>query len=115
MHVAAQLTLQHGSSLVLARDLFDVVDPDTQLDNLVFTLERAPALCVIEMRSSRTSQRHLLSAGDVFTIHEVRDSTFRIVHSAGDESNNNYQVRKLIKLDKRILQILKLVNELSCN
>lgn len=117
VQVSAHLTLQHGSSLVLTRDLFDVIDPDTQLDNLVFTLERAPAWCVLEMRSSRTNgnghggngggsssrggsgqQRHLLSSGDAFTIHDVRDATFRIVHSAGDDLNEQFQVFEYVCL-----------------
>lgn len=92
VYVSAHLVLQHGSSLVLARDLFDVIDPDTQLDNLVFTLERAPTWCVLELRSARGAQRHLLSSGDAFTIQDVRDATFRIVHSAGDDLNDHYQV-----------------------
>lgn len=79
----------------------------------MFTLERAPAWCVLEMRSSRGNggmggnggngngnngggggggQRHLLTSGDAFTIQDVRDATFRIVHSAGDESNEHFQV-----------------------
>lgn len=94
-HVSAHLTLQHGSSLVLTRDIFDVIDPDTQLDNLVFTLERAPAWSVLEMRSPRSysQQRHLLASGDAFTFQDVRDATFRLVHNtASDDLNDQYQV-----------------------
>lgn len=90
---------------MLTRDLFDVIDPDTQLDNLVFTLERAPAWCVLEIRSSsRASQRHLLSSGDAFTFQDVRDATFRLVHTAASE---DLYEQNQVKYDLTIPNLIK--------
>ena len=80
----------HGGSTTLGRDLFDVIDPDTSIDNLVFMVEKAPENCVLELRAR--GQRHVLNKEDSFTMHEIRDGIFRIINSGGS-------------LDKDILKI----------
>jgi hypothetical protein len=76
---SSNIELQHGGSLVLARDLFDVEDADTPLDNLIFTIEKAPDSLLIELRAK--GQRYVISKDDSFNMQEIRDGTFRLVHN----------------------------------
>ena len=76
----SSLEIQSGGSLILPRDLFDVEDPDTSLENLIFTVEKAPDSLVIELRSK--GQRYVISKDDSFNMQEIRDGTFRLVHNS---------------------------------
>lgn len=71
----------HGGSTTLSREIFDVIDPDTSIDNLVFMVEKAPENCILELRAR--GQRHILNKEDSFTMQEIRDGTFRVINSGG--------------------------------
>ena len=71
--------LSQGGSVTLSRNLFDVIDPDTSIENLVFILEKPALNCVLELRTR--GQRHVINKDDSFTMQEVRDGTFRLINS----------------------------------
>ena len=70
------------SSLTLPRDLIDVDDPDTSIDNIIFTIEKAPENSIIELRTR--GQRYIINKDDSFTMQEVRDGTFRLIHNGAN-------------------------------
>jgi hypothetical protein len=80
----SNIEIQQGGSLILPRELFDVEDPDTPIENLVFTIEKAPENLLIELRSK--GQRYVINRADSFNIQEIRDGTFRLVDNSGGKS-----------------------------
>lgn len=78
--------------MVLPQDLFDIDDPDTSLEQIVFTIEKAPDNLVVELRSK--GQRYVISKDDSFNVQEIRDGTFRLVHpnlvSNGSSSSTSF-------------------------
>ena len=76
------LKLMQTSSLTLPRDLFDVDDPDTSIENIIFTIEKAPENSIIELRTR--GQRYIINKDDSFTMQEVRDGTFRLIHNGAN-------------------------------
>ena len=70
--------------------MFDVEDPDTSLDSLVFTIESAPENTVIELRSK--GQRYVLSKDDGFGIEEIRDATFRLIHNGAISAKDSFKL-----------------------
>ena len=76
------LKIMQTSSLTLPRDLFDVDDPDTSIDNIIFTIEKAPENSIIELRTR--GQRYIINKDDSFTMQEVRDGTFRLIHNGAN-------------------------------
>lgn len=81
--------MQSGS-LILSRDLFDVNDPDTSIDNIIFTIEKPPDNAVIELRTR--GQRYVISKDDSFTIQEIRDGTFRIIHNGANIEKDSLKI-----------------------
>ncbi|CAF0709358.1 unnamed protein product [Brachionus calyciflorus] len=81
--------LQSGS-VTLPRDIFDVEDPDTSLENLIFTIEKPPDNTVIELRSK--GQRYVISKEDSFTIQEIRDGTFRLIHNGAFTQQDLFKI-----------------------
>ena len=86
---SATLLVPERGSLIVPRDLFDIHDPDTGIERIVFAVERVPTRLALELRAR--SQRYLLAKGDRFTIHEIRDGTFRLIHNGqqSDESSSS--------------------------
>ena len=68
-----------SGSLALSRDFFSVKDPDTAIDNMVFSIEKTAENVILELRAR--GQRYLISKDDSFTMQEVRDGTFRLIHN----------------------------------
>lgn len=86
----SEVKLLQSASLILPRDLFDAQDPDTALDNLIFKIEKAPDNLVIELRNK--GQRYVISKDDGFTIQEVRDGTFRLIHNGANIRNDSFKI-----------------------
>lgn len=86
----SEIKLLQSASLILARDLFDVQDPDTPLNDLVFKIEKAPDNNVIELHNK--GQRYVVSKDDSFTIQEVRDGTFRLIHNGANVNNDSFKI-----------------------
>ena len=70
----------------MSRELFDVNDPDTSIDNIVFTIEKAPENSIIELRTR--GQRYIINKDDSFTMQEVRDGTFRLINNGASAEND---------------------------
>jgi hypothetical protein len=87
--VSSLVILQSGS-LILPRDLFDVNDPDTSIENIIFSVEKQPDHSVIELRTR--NQRYVLGKEDSFTIHEIRDGTFRLIHNGANVEKDSMRV-----------------------
>lgn len=103
--VVSNLEIAQGGSLILSRELFDVDDPDTSIDNLIFIVEKSPDNTVIEFRSR--GQRYVIAKEDSFTIQEIRDGTFRLIHNGA--SNTDVDSFKLSVSDNKHVAI-KTVN-----
>ena len=86
----SEIKLLQSASLILPRDLFDVQDPDTPLDDLVFKIEKAPENNVIELRNK--GQRYVISKEDSFTIQEIRDGTFRLINNGANINNDSFKI-----------------------
>ena len=78
--------MQSGS-LILQHNIFDVDDPDTAIENIVFTIEQPPVNSIIELRTR--GQRYVISKDDSFTVQEIRDGTFRLVNNGVAHSQND--------------------------
>jgi hypothetical protein len=104
------IEIQQGASLVLPRDIFDVEDPDTPLDNLIFTIEKAPDTLSIELRSK--GHRYVISKDDSFSMQEIRDGTFRLMHNTNGKltldsltisaSDNKHMTVKTVNIQVKV-------------
>jgi hypothetical protein len=83
----SHLKLMQGSSVTLSREIFDIEDADTSIDNLMFKIEKVPMAAVVELRMR--GQRYFLSKHDSFTMQEVREGTFRLIHNNNNNNNDN--------------------------
>ncbi len=57
------LKIMQSGTLTLPRDLFEVEDPDTAIDNLIFAIDKAPDNFILELRTK--GQNHVLNKGKV--------------------------------------------------
>jgi len=62
----------------LSRELFDFEDPDTAIDNIFFSIDNPTENLLIELRIK--DKRYVITRTDSFTIQEIRDGQFRLVH-----------------------------------
>ena len=69
------LNMAQSSSLALPRDFFSVEDPDTAIDNMIFTLEKPANNVTIELRAR--GQRYFISKDDSITMQEIRDGIIK--------------------------------------
>ena len=67
--------MAQSSSLALPRDFFSVEDPDTAIDNMIFTLEKPANNVTIELRAR--GQRYFISKDDSITMQEIRDGIIK--------------------------------------
>ena len=81
--------MQSGS-LILQHNIFDVDDPDTALENIVYTIEQPPENSIIELRTR--GQRYVISKDDSFTVQEIRDGTFRLVNNGANRQDDSFKV-----------------------
>lgn len=75
--------MSQSGSLALSRNFFGVEDPDTAIDNMVFSIEKTAENVILELRAR--GQRYLISKDDSFTMQEVRDGTFRLIHNGATD------------------------------
>lgn len=78
----AYLDLTQSASLTLTSDLFDVDDPDTYIDNIVFTIEKPADNAIIELRSK--GHNYIINKDESFTMQEIRNGTFRLIHNGAN-------------------------------
>lgn len=95
------LNMAQSGSLVLSRDFFSVEDPDTAIDNMVFTISKTAENVMIELRAR--GQRYLISKDDSFTMQEIRDGTFRLIHNG--VSNSRVETLKISVSDSKHVSI----------
>lgn len=95
------LNMAQSGSLVLSRDFFSVEDPDTAIDNMVFTISKTAENVMIELRAR--GQRYLISKDDSFTMQEIRDGTFRLIHNG--VSNSRVETLKISVSDGKHVSI----------
>ena len=95
------LNMAQSGSLVLSREFFSVEDPDTAIDNMVFTIEKTAENVMIELRAR--GQRYLISKDDSFTMQEIRDGTFRLIHNGA--SHNPVETLKISVSDGKHVSI----------
>jgi len=86
----SHLAIQQSGSLILQQDLFDVDDPDTAIENIIFTIEKSPDNTVVELRTR--GQRYIINKDDSFTVQEIRDGTFRLVHNGANQENDSFKI-----------------------
>lgn len=72
----AQITLSQSGSATLSQSIFDVEDPDTALNNLLFKIEKVAENADLELHSK--GRRYILKKDESFTVNEVRNGTFRL-------------------------------------
>jgi hypothetical protein len=84
------LVIMQSGSLILQHNIFDVDDPDTAIENIVFTIEQPPENSIIELRTR--GQRYVISKDDSFTVQEVRDGTFRLVNNGANRQKDLFKV-----------------------
>ncbi len=82
------LNISEYGSLSLSRDLFDFEDPDTPIDNIFFSIENPSDNYLIELRI-KDKQRYIITKTDMFTIQEIRDGTFRLIHKGGVSNDDD--------------------------
>lgn len=75
--------MSQSGSLALSRNFFAVEDPDTAIDNMIFSVEKTAENVILELRAR--GQRYLISKDDSFTMQEVRDGTFRLIHNGATD------------------------------
>lgn len=72
------LNVSQNGIVSLMRDLFDFEDPDSAIDNMFFSIENPTENFLIELRIK--DKRYIITKTDSFTIQEIREGTFRLVH-----------------------------------
>lgn len=85
-----QLSISKSGSLSLARELFDFEDPDTAIDNIFFSIENPTDNFLIELRIK--DKRYVITKTDSFTIQEIREGTFRLVHKGSNSEKDSLKI-----------------------